>query len=43
VDVVRDLLGMAISQPREAPHMLAHGLIVLLDVAGRNKRLDGLT
>ncbi len=42
MNVVVDLLGMTGSQSRKPLHMLAHGLIVLFDPAGRNQRLDGL-
>lgn len=34
VNVAFDFLGMAVGQAREPPRMLAHRLIVLLDIAG---------
>ena len=36
MDVVDQLLGVSRRQPSKAPHVLAHGLVVLLNVAGRN-------
>ena len=42
MDMVIDFLRMTGCQTRKPLHMLAHGLVMLFNIASRNKRLDRL-